>query len=76
MLGAQAFGNQGNESNQGATTRRNEAAELPTAVNAGVSGTADEAPGSGTSMQSMLGLLMVLLGAVSAGVAWTRRTRG
>ena len=46
MLGTQAFGNQrgrqGSQSSQG-----NESAELPTAVNAGISGTADEAPGSG-----------------------------
>ena len=68
VLGAQAF------NNQSANPAANPSAELPTAVNAGVSGTADAAPG--TSTTTMLGLLMALLGAVGGTLAWTRRARG
>ncbi|KQV64187.1 hypothetical protein ASC64_15490 [Nocardioides sp. Root122] len=49
-----------------------EAGALPTAVNAGANGEGSPAsPGT-----SLLGLLLVLLGAVSGRLAWTRRARG
>ncbi len=46
---------------------------LPTSVNAGVAGAQDQSPVSGTT--SLLGMLLVLLGAASSRLAWIR-TRG
>jgi hypothetical protein len=46
---------------------------LPSAVNAGAAGGAD---GDVPATHAMLGLLLVLLGGVSARLGWTRRARG
>ena len=85
VLGVQAFGNSNNSNNSNNTqpqaqqqalpqaqqqalpTAQQQA--LPTAVNAGVSA----APTAGFSMtQSLLGLLLVLLGALTARLGWIR----
>jgi hypothetical protein len=67
VLGEQAFAS--NDTNQAQPQSQQ---ELPTSVNAGVSGPVEQGPGSGTTL---LGLLLVLLGVVSGRLAWSR-TRG
>lgn len=66
VLGVQAFGNGGAEIQQQETQQR----ELPTAVNAGAPGAAR--PAGVSLIDSFLGMLLVLLGAVTARLGWIR----
>lgn len=80
VLGEQAFANESSAQDQaqaevlGEQAFAGESVELPTAVNAGASDAAEESTGSST--WSIAGLMMILLGIMTGGLAWVRRARG
>ena len=62
VLGEQAFAGSNAQTEQ----------ELPTSVNAGAAGTVASSPADASGATTLLGLLLVLLGAVTARLGWIR----